>query len=396
MALAGIARLAAIALDPTSTLAVLLAIVLVGCWRLLAMHDSLAGLGVDPPSRQRGRAVLVALAVVVVVTHGWAAYGAWSVLQAASRVFVADAPPDAKPMPSSSHGLDEDYLATPFATPETADSRVNVLLIGVDSSESGTHALTDTMLVVSADPRTGSISMVSFPRDIADFPLWNGGTYHGKINSFMTWARNHPEDYPDGPLGSLARELGFLLGVPVQYYAAVDLAGFGDMIDAVGGVTIDNPMALNDPTYGWLDGRHGFSLSVGVHALDGETALAYVRTRKSPGDSDFGRARRQQQVLLALREKLMSPALLVRLPEIAAAVGEMVRTNFPSDRIGEFIELSQGLDGSDVRQVVLGPPYAQRAVGAGVTDYRLHLDMDLLEALSIDLFGQDSRYAASG
>ena len=94
--------------------------------------------------------------------------------------------------------------------------------------------------------------------------------------------------------------------MPIHYYAAIDLAGFRRMIDLVGGVTIDNPKPIIDPRYDWLDGRHGFELSAGKHKLNGANALAYVRSRQGVGDSDFTRARRQQQVLLALRSKLTS------------------------------------------------------------------------------------------
>jgi LCP family protein required for cell wall assembly len=289
---------------------------------------------------------------------------------------------------------EEEFHVAPVATPPTPEARVNILLTGIDSAETRSHSLTDTLMVISVDPVTGDVAMVSFPRDIADFPLWNGGTYHGKINSFMTWARNHPKEYPDGPLPSLVKELGYLLGVPIHYYAAVDLAGFRKLIDLVGGVTIDNPKAINDPKYDWLDGRHGFTLSAGKHRLDGKTALAYVRSRQSAGDNDFNRARRQQQVLLALRKQLTTPEAVMRIPELTQAAGDTIRTNFPTDRLGEFIDIAQRMNDDTLVQKVLGPPYAIRPT-EGVSDYRLRFDMDRLARLSIDLFGDDSRYASA-
>jgi LCP family protein required for cell wall assembly len=144
-------------------------------------------------------------------------------------------------------------------------------------------------------------SLISFPRDISNFQLYDGGIYRGKINSLMTYARTHPNEFPAGPLPTLINELGYLLGVPIHCYAAVDLDGFSRLIDLVGGVTVDNERAINDPRYRWLDGRQGFQLSAGVHTLDGVNALAYVRSRQGVGDSDFTRAGRQQEVLLALR-----------------------------------------------------------------------------------------------
>ena len=167
--------------------------------------------------------------------------------------------------------------------------------------------------------------------------------------------RTIPTSFRTAPLTSLVRQMSFLLGAPIHYYAAIDLAGFRRMIDLVGGVTVDNREAINDPRYDWLDGTHGFKLSAGKHHLNGRTALAYVRSRQGAGDNDFNRARRQQQVLLALREQLTKPENLPQIPDLLDAAGDTIRTNFPSERVGEMIDLAQRIDTSTVRQVVLGP-----------------------------------------
>ena len=118
--------------------------------------------------------------------------------------------------------------------------------------------MTDTLIVASIDPVSGDVALISFPRDIARFPTPDGHTYQGKINSLMTYANNHPKQYPNGGLSTLVDELGYLLGSPINYYAAVDLDGFSRLIDAVGGITVDNPRAIDDPTYtGWKDGHRG-------------------------------------------------------------------------------------------------------------------------------------------
>ena len=140
--------------------------------------------------------------------------------------------------------------------------------------------------------------MLSIPRDISNFPLYSGGRFRGKINSLMTAATNDPKRFPDGPVLTLTREIGYLIGVPINYYAAINLNGFQKMVDLVGGVDIDNPRWINDPLYDWFDGTSGFRLSAGHHHLDGRKALAYVRSRQGAGDSDFTRAARQQQVLV--------------------------------------------------------------------------------------------------
>ena len=196
--------------------------------------------------------------------------------------------------------------------------------------------------------------MISFPRDIARFPLSDGRTFVGKINGLMSYANTHKKEFPDGGLPTLVKELGFLIGVPIHYYAAVDLEGFSKMIDRVGGVTINNPREINDPGYGgWTDGRIGFHLTKGKHKLDGQTALAYVRSRKGIGDSDFSRARRQQQLLIALEEKLTDPAMLPKLPDILNAAKNTLVTNFPPDRLSDMLDISKRVDEKNITRKVL-------------------------------------------
>ena len=259
----------------------------------------------------------------------------------------------------ASEDPEDEYEATPAVTPDSATARINILLMGVDTEQTRQTELTDTLMVASIDPTNSDVALISFPRDISNFPLSDGRKYKGKINSLMTWARNHPDEFPDGPMPTLVKELSFLLGAPIHYYAALDLAGFRRVIDTVGGVTVDVQKALNDPRYDWMDGRRGFRISAGKHTLDGETALAYVRSRYSAGDNDFNRARRQQQVLLALRKQLTTIEMLPKITDLMEVAGDTIRTNFPSERIEEMIQLASGVDNDSVRSVVLGPPYAK-------------------------------------
>ena len=164
---------------------------------------------------------------------------------------------------------------------------------------------------------------------------------------------------------------------------------FRRLIDAAGGVTITNELAIDDPSYDWFDGRHGFRLSAGRHALDGEDALAFVRSRSTPAD-DFNRARRQQEVLLALLEKITNPSMLPRIQQLIGVAGDTVRTNFPSDRLSDVLALAGGIDASTVSQVVLGPPYSVLVPGSQAAGmYSLHLDLHKVAALSIKVFGSE-------
>jgi polyisoprenyl-teichoic acid--peptidoglycan teichoic acid transferase len=389
-------------LAPSLAVTFIVIVILEGAWRIGAIvHAATVGLGRD---RTRRRYVTVGFPTLILIllvagSHLWAVSVAWSLHEASGQIFVGVGPPVASPPPGGSAAPSADgFDATPAVTPATPASRITILLTGIDSSETRTHALTDTLIVLTVDPITSKAAMISIPRDVARFKLWDGRMFTGKINSLLTYANNHPTEFPEGGLPTLIHELSFLLGTPIHYYAAVDLQGFVKLVDAVGGVTIDNPREIDDPGYGgWTDGRVGFVLSAGVHKLDGQTALAYARSRKGIGDNDFTRARRQQQLLVALRDRVTDPSLLLKLPSIIATASELLRTNFPEDRVSEMLTLGQKITGNDLtKQVVLGPPYAINPPPGTPGGYQLILDMNRVAKLSVDLFGADSSYASTG
>jgi LCP family protein required for cell wall assembly len=383
-------------LSPGTALTIVVLVGLLAIWRVVSMVDAASGLAGRPIWRRRGlSAGLAVMVALVLISHAAVANVAWSFYEAGSKIFTNTTDAQVTPPPTSSENTAVLPVATPVSTPTTAQSRINVLFLGIDSSEIRTHALTDTLLVVSIDPATGKAAMISFPRDIADFPLYSGGTYHGKINALMTEAdRNHAR-FPDGGVTTLTKELGYLLGVPIHYYAAINLDGFETMIDRVGGVTIVNASSIDDPDYGgWKQpGRIGFHLSPGKHTLDGENALAYVRSRKGAGNNDFERARRQQQLLIALEKKLSDPSMLPKLPQLLDDATKTITTSFPPDRLQEMLALGRSIDDANIVSKVLGPPFALRDMNA--SDYRLVIVPSKIAELSISLFGNDSRYATT-
>jgi polyisoprenyl-teichoic acid--peptidoglycan teichoic acid transferase len=377
---------------PSFSLTILILIILLGLWRLVSMLDAATTRGGWAAAGRRTTSVLAVLAVVVIIVHGIGAYFAYSFYEAGSRIFVTEQPNEA--VPGSGDPEQAPLVATPFATPPTRVARINVLLTGIDSGPGRNHSLNDTLIVASIDPISHKVAMVSFPRDIANFPLYTGGKYTDKINSLMSYAGKHKDKFPDGPVNTLTKELGYLVGAPIHYYAAVDLDGFRRLIDKVGGVDIDNPRQISDPVYGgWTDKRPiGFWLTPGLHHLDGQSALAYVRSRMGSGDSDFSRARRQQQLLVALARKLSDPRMFTRLPDLLTVAGDTVRTNFPSDRLAEMINLTQGVSDKSITQIVLGPPYSVRPKTKSST-YTLELVSSRLAAVSLKVFGAESAYS---
>ncbi|MES2209904.1 MAG: LCP family protein [Chloroflexota bacterium] len=392
----GIDTFAAQLIAPSFALGTLLVIVVLGVWRLVSIGHAFRLSPVVARRRRSAIAVLLAAVIGVGAMHGVAGYYALLFYDAGTQIFGPEATPSPGPIagasespgPSGSFGLE-----TPSVTLPPPTNRVTFLLTGVDSARDRTQALTDTLLVVSVNRDTGEAVMLSIPRDTSRFPMYSGGTYNGKINSLMTYAGLRPKQYPDGGMGTLAREIGYLIGVPVNYYAAINLDGFQSMVDLVGGVDIVNPKWIRDPVYDWFDGTQGFTLSPGKHHLNGKVALAYVRSRYGAGDNDFTRAARQQELLVALASKMGSTDMLAKLPQILKVAAKTIRTDFPADEIRDYLILAKEIDKSKIQKFVLGPPYAVHPPTNSTGGiYILELQFDEIAALSIRLFGTDSRY----
>jgi LCP family protein required for cell wall assembly len=338
------------------------------------------------------RSLLAALLVVVMATHAAAGYATIGLFGVTTRVFgltVRDDPAGGAGSPTSS---DPGVGTLPSAGPPLpVDERFTILLVGSDFGTGYTHSLTDTMMVVSVDPVAKTVVMASVPRDTARFEMYSGGVYEGKLNSLMSVAERDPGRYPEGGIGTLAHEIGFLVGIPIQYIAYINLGGFEKAIDAVGGVDVDVTQPIDDSFYQFPNGPKGFHLSAGLHHLDGPHAVAYVRSRYGPGDNDFTRARRQQQLLLALKDQMLRPSALPKFPRVLDELSRLVTTNYPPDQVGRLLELSHLIQSDGIQRFVLGPPYALRPPGGG--EYVLVPDMDRLAKWSVKEFGAASRYA---
>jgi LCP family protein required for cell wall assembly len=353
-------------------------------WRLYAIaqvgfsRTAPAPAGGVAPVTRRGSpasaAVVVILLILTAGMHAWAGSTIRSLDDTLGEVFSA-----------GWRGLPDEGGAgdAPLNLPEYAwdgTERISFLLLGVDSGPGREASLTDTILVVSVDPAARTAVMVSVPRDTGFVPLpdrsvYADGVYPKKINALASEAAENAELWcPDLPaasselcgIRSLQRAVGLYLGIPLQYYASVDLLGFTDLIDAVGGVRLCLPGRLVDTTYdgpGW-PGR-GVDLAAGCTRYDGQHALAYARVRKGslqmPNGSmeeqnDFLRAERQQHVLLELRREFARLDLIFELPPVLRAVGRTVSTDFPRGRAGDLASLLPLITGPDIERVVLGYP----------------------------------------
>jgi LCP family protein required for cell wall assembly len=386
--------------SPRFAFAALVIVVLLGAWRVVAVaHAFVAGEALDT-RRTLERAVLAALVAAIVVSHSAAGYMLWVTYNAGSKAFNPNSDLVDLATPSLTPGETpgpSDNAAPSAAPPPPADSRVTILFNGVDSSPSRGEHLYDSIMVVSYDPKTNSVQMVSVPRDISNFPLYFGGKAPDwmRMNALPTDVHAGFKS-PDSPYMTLVNEVQYLVGIQIDYYAVMDLGAFVKMVDMVGGIDVDNPSTICDcasgswPGYDWMDGSpYGFYLPAGPQHLDGRHALAYVRSRHSAGQNDYSRQGRQQQVLLALLHKMAEPSQLLNLPNLINTLASSVTTTFPADKVADYVAIGQDVPGGNIKQVVLDGVYFWGYLSSGASC----LHYDKVAELSRQLFGQDSLWS---
>jgi LCP family protein required for cell wall assembly len=297
-------------------------------------------------------------------------------------------PGDGTPLPFDPNASPPPYECQPGtegALP--ADGPINVLIIGIDSGMDRDHALTDTLMVVSYLPERDHLTMISIPRDTGRIPLYIGGSYRWRINTFMSFARRHPELFPEGPVNALMREVGYILGTKIHFYAATNLSGFPAAVDLVGGVDVNVPYPI-------ADDKHKFFLGAGRQHLDGATALLYARSRYGPNNNDWQRSRRQQDLLRTLALKMRDPAMIARAPELMNTMAGLVRTNIRPGDLPMLLPVFNNATNAATDHYVLQPnSYAQRIPPAEVHGkYMTELNLAAVRRLSIDVFGSYSSY----
>jgi LCP family protein required for cell wall assembly len=233
--------------------------------------------------------------------------------------------------------------------------RINVVLLGIDRRGSdGWDTRTDTIIVVTVDPTAKTAAMLSIPRDLY-LPIPGNG--EDRINAANVYGEWH--DYPGGGSALVKRTIEANFGIPIDYYVMVDFQGFEKIIDTLGGIDIEVPQTLHDTQY--PDPRPGdpyayttVHFDPGWQHMDGARALVYARSRMST--SDFDRARRQQQVLLAIRDKVLSQGLITNLtksPQLVSTLLGMVKTDMPLDEMWRLAPLARDVNLDSVQSAVI-------------------------------------------
>ncbi|MFI6925071.1 LCP family protein [Nonomuraea spiralis] len=273
--------------------------------------------------------------------------------------------------------LSRDVVSSVFSTTSTAPvvaqdpwngaRRVNFLLIGADAAPGRPGVRTDSMTVASVDTETGATTLFGLPRNLQNVQLphgpardrfpygftGDGPSTPGLLNEIFQYAEDHPETVPGTPKGKrgpslLKRTVSDILGIPVNYYAMVDMKGFAEIIDAMGGVRV----TVKDPiVYGKY--REGL-LPAGTRKLSGEEALWYGRSRTD--SDDYVRMGRQKCLLNAVAKQADPITVLNSFEKLAAATKRAISSDVPQDLLPALIELSDKVKSTRIRSLSFVPP----------------------------------------
>jgi LCP family protein required for cell wall assembly len=219
--------------------------------------------------------------------------------------------------------------------------RINFLLLGRAGQSYPGQNLTDTVMVASLDLENRKSAFLSLPRDL--FVPIPGTELSTKLNSLYQYGLTRDEGIE--PLREAVEEI---TGLDIPYFVIVDFDGFEKIIDEVGGVTVFSERDIYDARYpGKNYSYETFELPAGWHTLDGATALRFARERHSDPEGDFGRAKRQQQIIKAFQEKIFSTRTLLDAPSIQRMLdilGESVRTDLTLPEMLSLAELVRTID----------------------------------------------------
>lgn len=270
--------------------------------------------------------------------------------------------------------------------PWAGTDRVNILLLGSDAGEGRIGTRPDAIMVASIDPQTGETVLFGIPRNLQDIPfsaenplsqLYPQGYNCGDqclMEFVWTLGKDHADLFPDDPNPGLTvtkDAVSQILGLDVDYTTVVNLEGFTQLVDAMGGVEVDvqERICVNCKidAYGNIVGTTEW-IEPGVQELDGFHALWYSRSRAASQDGDFSRMRRQRCMVGALLNQVNPTSMLVRYPALASTLEDNVRVDIPEKDLDEWAELVLRIqDGGSIKSLpltndvidVVDPDYAK-------------------------------------
>jgi LCP family protein required for cell wall assembly len=272
-------------------------------------------------------------------------------------------------------GVQRSFILTMFSghTVHGAnDGRYNVLLVGGDSGAGRWGLRTDSMTVASIDATTGKTVLIGVPRNMTDFPFaprsvmhkaWPHGFDCGypncELNGVNTWVGNHLglfRGVKDPGMEATMSAIEGVTGLKINYWAFVNLAGFRDLVDAVGGVTLDVRQPI--PVGGLGADVTGY-IKPGVRKLNGFDTLWFARSRDS--SDDYSRMARQKCVMNAMLHQISPETVLTNFEKIAKASSQMISTDIPASEVDRFMGLALKAKGQPVATLSLVPPLIDTA-----------------------------------
>jgi polyisoprenyl-teichoic acid--peptidoglycan teichoic acid transferase len=272
-------------------------------------------------------------------------------------------------------GVQRDFILTLFSgdTVHGAnDGRYNVLLVGGDSGAGRWGLRTDSMTVASIDATTGKTVLIGLPRNMTNFPFARGSVMHKawphgfncgypncELNGVNTWVGDHLNLFKgvkDPGMEATISAIEGITGLRINYWAFVNLAGFRDLVDAVGGVTLDVRQPI--PVGGLGADVTGY-IKPGVRKLNGFDTLWFARSRDS--SDDYSRMARQKCVMNAMLHQVSPQTVLTNFQKIARASSQMISTDIPASEVGTFMELALKAKGQPVATLSLVPPLINTA-----------------------------------
>ncbi|MBM3301637.1 MAG: LCP family protein, partial [Deltaproteobacteria bacterium] len=235
----------------------------------------------------------------------------------------------------------------------SSKERVNILVLGLDHrpDEGSAPSRTDTILIATMDPYSNTAGMLSIPRDLwVDIPVDKTRPVADRINTTLVYA--HVLKYVEGGPALAKKTIEYNFGIPIHYYVILDFMGFEKIVDTLGGIDVFLEKPLIDNEYPTPDyGIKRIYIPEGQQHLNGEKALWYVRSRHT--DSDFGRLKRQQQVIMALRAKALQLNVIPKLPELYKQFKDTVKTDIGVSDAMLLTKLAQEISSGDITARVL-------------------------------------------
>ena len=234
-------------------------------------------------------------------------------------------------------------------------TELNILVLGVDKRADGGDQNADVIIITRLDLVNHRLAGVSLPRDLeVEIPEVGPGKINGAYNDGVVAS-------PDDPVAGVAKlrdTIESLFGLRIDGYVLVDFSGFSDVVEAMGGITVDVPYEIVDNEYPTEDyGIEMIHFDAGIQDMDGEEALIYVRTRHA--DSDDARRQRQLDVIRAIFRQGKSIESITNADQIILSAGGAIQTSFDLEQQLTLARIAFEMDDGDIRLTTLGEPLLQ-------------------------------------